>query len=65
MDLNNFLHVACNYHYLGLVLTWKYLKQGFWENPSMFTKLSHKQESVTADRRTVAISISPIAIAGR
>jgi hypothetical protein len=30
MDLNNFLHVACNYHYLGWVLTWKYLKQGFW-----------------------------------
>jgi hypothetical protein len=22
--------VACNYHYLGWVLTWKYLKQGFW-----------------------------------
>jgi hypothetical protein len=22
MDLNNFLHVACNYHYLGWVLTW-------------------------------------------
>jgi hypothetical protein len=20
----------CNYHYLGWVLTWKYLKQGFW-----------------------------------
>ena len=30
MDLNNFLHVACNYLYLGWVLTWKYLKQGFW-----------------------------------
>jgi hypothetical protein len=30
MDLNNFLHVACNYHYPGWVLTWKYLKQGFW-----------------------------------
>jgi hypothetical protein len=30
IDLNNFLHVACNYHYLGWVLTWKYLKQGFW-----------------------------------
>jgi hypothetical protein len=28
--MNNFLHVACNYHYLGWVLTWKYLKQGFW-----------------------------------
>ena len=28
IDLNNFLHVACNYHYLGWVLTWKYLKQG-------------------------------------
>jgi hypothetical protein len=24
------LHVACNCHYLGWVLTWKYLKQGFW-----------------------------------
>jgi hypothetical protein len=24
------LHVACNYHYLGWVFTWKYLKQGFW-----------------------------------
>jgi hypothetical protein len=22
--------VAFNYHYLGWVLTWKYLKQGFW-----------------------------------
>jgi hypothetical protein len=22
MDLNNLLHVACNYHYLGWVLTW-------------------------------------------
>jgi hypothetical protein len=22
--------VACNYHYLGWVLTGKYLKQGFW-----------------------------------
>ena len=31
----------------------------------MFTKLSHKQESVTADKRTVAISISPTAVAGR
>jgi hypothetical protein len=30
IDLNNFLHLACNYHYLGWVLTWKYLKQGFW-----------------------------------
>jgi hypothetical protein len=28
--LNNFLHVACNYHYLGWVLTWKYMKQEFW-----------------------------------
>ena len=28
--MNNLLHVACNYHYLGWVLTWKYLKQGFW-----------------------------------
>jgi hypothetical protein len=27
---NILLHVACNYHYLGWVLTWKYLKQGFW-----------------------------------
>jgi hypothetical protein len=27
---HNFLHVACNYHYLGWVLTWKYLMQGFW-----------------------------------
>ena len=24
-----FLHVVCNYHYLGWVLTWKYLKLGF------------------------------------
>jgi len=24
------MHVACNYHYLGWVLTWKYLKQGLW-----------------------------------
>ena len=24
------MHVACNYHYLGWVLTCKYLKQGFW-----------------------------------
>ena len=31
MDLNNFLHVACNYHYLGWVIIWKYLKQWFWE----------------------------------
>ena len=30
IDLNNVLHVACNYHYPGWVLTWKYLKQGFW-----------------------------------
>jgi hypothetical protein len=30
MDLNNFLHVACNYHYLGWVFTGKYLKQGVW-----------------------------------
>jgi hypothetical protein len=30
MDLNNVLHVACNYHYPGWGLTWKYLKQGFW-----------------------------------
>jgi hypothetical protein len=30
IDLNNCLHVACNYHYLGWVFTWKYLKQGFW-----------------------------------
>ena len=29
MVLNKFLHLACNYHYLGCVLTWKYLKQGF------------------------------------
>jgi hypothetical protein len=37
--------VACNYHYLGWVLAKNY------SNPSMFTKLSHKQESVTADSR--------------
>jgi hypothetical protein len=30
LDLNNVLHVACNYHYFGWVFTWKYLKQGFW-----------------------------------
>jgi hypothetical protein len=30
MDLNNVLHVACNYHYLGWVFTWKYFKQGLW-----------------------------------
>jgi hypothetical protein len=27
IDLNNVLHVACNYHYFGWVHTWKYLKQ--------------------------------------
>jgi hypothetical protein len=37
--LNDILHVACNYHYLGWVLTWKYLKQGFWgENFSFWLK---------------------------
>lgn len=30
MDLNDFLHVACNYQYLWSFLTWKYWKQGFW-----------------------------------
>jgi hypothetical protein len=25
-----------NYHYLGWVLTWKYLKQGFWEEILVF-----------------------------
>jgi hypothetical protein len=34
--LNNFLHVACNYHYLGWLFTWKYLKKGF-EGKSIFT----------------------------
>jgi hypothetical protein len=24
------MHVACYYHYLGWIITWKYLKQGFW-----------------------------------
>jgi hypothetical protein len=30
MDLNNVLHVACNYHDFGWILTWKYLKKGLW-----------------------------------
>ena len=39
MDLNNFLHVACNYHYLGWVLTWKYLKQGFWGKDDIYIRV--------------------------
>jgi hypothetical protein len=43
MDLNNFLHVACNYYYLGWVLTWKYmyLKQGFWGKSYFLVEKSH------------------------
>jgi hypothetical protein len=36
MDLNNVLHVACNYHDLGWILTWKYLKQGLWGKMLVF-----------------------------
>ena len=36
------LHVACNYHYLGWVLTWKYLKQGFWGGNLSFWLKNHQ-----------------------
>jgi hypothetical protein len=32
--------VACNYHYLGWVLKWKYLKQGFWGEILFFVEKS-------------------------
>jgi hypothetical protein len=31
--------VACNYHYLGWVLTWKYLKQGFWGKIDIYIRV--------------------------
>jgi hypothetical protein len=40
-----FLHVACNYHYLGWVLTWKYLKQGFWEKIYIYIRGLHSVQS--------------------
>jgi hypothetical protein len=39
--------VACNYHYLGWVLTWKYLKQGFWGKILVFgLKKLRKQDTI-------------------
>jgi hypothetical protein len=36
--------VACNYHYLGWVITWKYLKQGFG-GESIFTSEVYSVQS--------------------
>jgi hypothetical protein len=43
--LNNFLHVACNYHYLGWVFTWKYLKQGLWMKIYNYIRGLHSVQS--------------------
>ena len=40
-----FLHVTCNYHYLGWVFTWKYLKQGFWEKIYIYIRGLHSVQS--------------------
>ena len=51
MDLNNVLHVACNNHYLGWILTWKYLKQGFfWKNLSFWLKIADFENCVLFTR---------------
>jgi hypothetical protein len=43
IDLNNFLHVTCSYHYLGWVSTWKYLKQGFGGKSEFLVEKSQKR----------------------
>ena len=37
--------MACNYHYLGWVLTWKYLKQGFWGEIYIYIRGLHSVQS--------------------
>jgi hypothetical protein len=43
--MNNFLHVAYNYHYLGWVFTWKYLKQRFWIKIYIYIRGLHSVQS--------------------